>query len=206
MFTGISNVPLDSVTNVEFIANNRTSPGILVFTASMQLLYMNREARELSGRMNETRDGRRANGVLSIEVTELCEEVLRLLNDREDSKDWEQVRFRRVAGQATKPVLIRAFAIPGSSEMRDGRILILMEEVGGRKEAHAERAGERFGLTARKQAVVMCLIKGLTNKEIANRLMVAEQTVKEHVKHIMQKTKTNTRTGVLSRIVLEAGQ
>lgn len=205
MVTLTSNAPLDSVTNVESIANNRTSPGILVFTASMQLLYMNREARELSGRINETPDGRRANGVLPIEVTGLCDEVLRLLRAREDTKDWEHVQLRRVVGHPTSAVLIRAFAIPSSSEMRDGRVLIMMEEIGGRKEAHAERAKERFRLTDREQTVVIYLIKGLTNKEIANRLMVAEQTVKEHVKHIMQKTKANTRTGVLSRILFGSG-
>ena len=37
----------------------------------------------------------------------------------------------------------------------------------------------------------------MTNKEIANEMQVTEQTVKEHIKNIMKKTKTLTRTAVL---------
>jgi predicted transcriptional regulator len=44
-------------------------------------------------------------------------------------------------------------------------------------------------------------VKGETNKEIGIGLGIAEQTVKEHIKKIMHKTKTTTRTGVLMRIL-----
>ena len=44
------------------------------------------------------------------------------------------------------------------------------------------------------------LAKGWTNKEIANALGITEQTVKEHIKHIMEKTGSSTRTGILARI------
>jgi DNA-binding NarL/FixJ family response regulator len=45
--------------------------------------------------------------------------------------------------------------------------------------------------------VVQHLLKGWTNKEIANEMRVSEQTVKEHIKHIMKKTTTMTRTGIV---------
>src|SRR5439155_278668 len=67
----------------------------------------------------------------------------------------------------------------------------------------AERGvpGERFRLTEREQAVVEHLIKGWTNKEIAANIGVAEQTVKEHIKHIMGKTGSTTRTALLVKIL-----
>ena len=49
--------------------------------------------------------------------------------------------------------------------------------------------------------VVQNLLKGWTNKEIANELGVTEQTIKEHIKHIMAKTKTTTRTGILVQVI-----
>jgi DNA-binding MarR family transcriptional regulator len=42
---------------------------------------------------------------------------------------------------------------------------------------------------------------GFTNKEIANRINLSEYTVKEHLKRIMQKTQTTTRTGLLARMI-----
>jgi DNA-binding NarL/FixJ family response regulator len=47
---------------------------------------------------------------------------------------------------------------------------------------------------------VELLLKGYTNKEIADAVGVTVQTAKEHVKHIMEKTKTNTRTGIVMAI------
>ena len=44
-------------------------------------------------------------------------------------------------------------------------------------------------------------MKGWTNKEIANAIAISELTVKEHIKHIMDKTRTSTRTGILVKIL-----
>jgi len=41
---------------------------------------------------------------------------------------------------------------------------------------------------------------GLTNQEIAQAMDVTEQTAKEHIKHIMEKTSTTTRTGIVMAI------
>jgi len=76
-----------------------------------------------------------------------------------------------------------------------------MEEIGRRQEALIEQAKEMFHLTEREVAVVQHLLKGWTNKEIANALHVTEQTVKEHIKHVMTKTKTTTRTGILVQVL-----
>lgn len=86
---------------------------------------------------------------------------------------------------------------------REKRILIVMNEVGigAWQDNIIAQAKEKFCLTAREITVVQHLLKGWTNKEIANEMGVAEQTVKEHFKHILEKTETTTRTGVVMRIV-----
>jgi len=54
--------------------------------------------------------------------------------------------------------------------------------------------------------VIIYLMLGFTNKEIANRLNLSKYTVKEHLKRIMQKTKTSTRTGLLARMIFPTPQ
>jgi predicted transcriptional regulator len=44
-------------------------------------------------------------------------------------------------------------------------------------------------------------LKGWTNKEIANEMRLAEQTIKEYFKHISEKTTTTTRTGIAMTII-----
>lgn len=48
-------------------------------------------------------------------------------------------------------------------------------------------ARTRLGLTNREQELVGLISQGLTNKEIANRVQLAEQTVRNHVHHILRK-------------------
>ena len=78
--------------------------------------------------------------------------------------------------------------------------MILLEEIGRRKEELNEETKERFRLTEREQVVVQCLTKGWTNKEIAAALNLALPTVKEHIRHIMEKTRTSTRTGIVVQL------
>jgi DNA-binding CsgD family transcriptional regulator len=47
---------------------------------------------------------------------------------------------------------------------------------------------------------------GFTNKEIAMRLNLSEYIVKEHLKRIMHKTNTRTRTGLLARMIFSTPQ
>jgi DNA-binding CsgD family transcriptional regulator len=40
----------------------------------------------------------------------------------------------------------------------------------------------------------------LTNKEIASSLGITEPTVKSHIRGLMDKTRSTTRTGILSQV------
>ena len=63
------------------------------------------------------------------------------------------------------------------------------------------QAKEMFHLTARETTAVQHLLKGWTNKEIANEMRVTEQTIKEHFKHIAEKTGATSRTGIAMTII-----
>ncbi|WP_232839921.1 MULTISPECIES: LuxR family transcriptional regulator [Nocardia] len=56
-------------------------------------------------------------------------------------------------------------------------------------------------LTGREREVLALLASGATNAQVADRLTVAESTVKSHVKHILHKMGTPNRAGAIARYV-----
>lgn len=52
---------------------------------------------------------------------------------------------------------------------------------------------EKFGLTQRQMVVVTNVVAGLSNKEIAQKLSISEDTVKHHLTNIFDKTGVSTR-------------
>jgi len=55
----------------------------------------------------------------------------------------------------------------------------------------------KLGLTTREQQVVGLISQGLTNKEIADRLCIAEHTVRNHVHHMLRKLGVKHRLAVV---------
>ncbi len=170
----------------------------------MQLLHMNRQASELSKQINAVEQGggglKSAHGVLPTALTELCGEIIKALHVRTEAKDWEQFEIKRVAGNPEQPILLRGFGLPDRGGVQHARLVVTLEELARRQQLNTDQAKEKFQLTNREQSVVEHLAKGWTNKEIANTLQITEQTVKEHIKHIMRKTNSTTRTGILVQI------
>jgi two-component system nitrate/nitrite response regulator NarL len=62
-----------------------------------------------------------------------------------------------------------------------------------RRLAAARRQAQMFGLTRREQEIVRAVIDGDTNKEIARRLSISENTVKRHLMHIFNKVGASSR-------------
>ncbi len=189
----------------DVVADQRAGPGIVVLSTSMQLLHMNRQAGDLSIKINEaeknSQERKAATGVLPEALTGLCGEIVKALHVRTEAKDWEQFEVKALAGDPERPILLRGFGLPDKGGVQQSRIVVTMEEVGRRQKPTTELAKERFHLTDREHSVIEHLTKGWTNKEIANALGITEQTVKEHIKHIMRKTNATTRTGILAQVL-----
>jgi DNA-binding NarL/FixJ family response regulator len=56
---------------------------------------------------------------------------------------------------------------------------------------------QRLGLTRREQQLIPLVAEGLTNKEIANRFCLSEQTVKNHLYRMKQKVGADDRLAIV---------
>lgn len=75
--------------------------------------------------------------------------------------------------------------------------------IGGRAfERVIQRVVENKNLSRREAQVALCCVEGLTNAEIGARLLVSEQTVKFHLRHIFIKFGVKRRAELISRLLL----
>jgi DNA-binding CsgD family transcriptional regulator len=58
-----------------------------------------------------------------------------------------------------------------------------------------------YGLSKRQQEVAICGIQGLSNRQIAERLFIAEQTVKDHLHDIFEMMKINRRSELAAKVL-----
>jgi len=59
---------------------------------------------------------------------------------------------------------------------------------------------QQLGLTRREQQLIPLIAQGLTNKEIANRFCLSEQTVKNHLYRMKHKVGADNRLGIVPAI------
>ncbi len=99
----------------------------------------------------------------------------------------------------------------GTSQAEAARALAVFEALGAAPEAErarqlvesfgAEAAGRSGDLTPREQEVVHLLADGLTNRQIAERLVVSEHTVHRHVTNILRKLSLPSRAAAAAYAV-----
>ncbi|MBX9693781.1 MAG: response regulator transcription factor [Cyanobacteria bacterium] len=77
-----------------------------------------------------------------------------------------------------------------------------LEEVGAiARMAAASYGGPYESLSSRERDVLELLVKGLTNKEIGEKLYITRDTVKTHIRHIMEKLAAKDRTDAAVKAV-----
>jgi DNA-binding CsgD family transcriptional regulator len=180
------------------VSEKRTGPGVLILSGSSSSKFMNRRGWQLIQEINQAQSVERG-ALFPRPIMEIYSEIQKL-SAEEKVNDWEQVEIRRLAGKAKRRILLRGFVFPGQQHEKTLLVVILMERVRYR-EMNLDGA-DGLGLTEREHQVVRNLVKGWTNKEIASDLGITEQTVKAHIRQVMTKMGTTTRTGILSKLLL----
>lgn len=182
--------------DTQSFASQRAGHGILIVTLDGRILWTDSRATELCQQMRVATE--RLEGTLPLRVVKLVQEIGELLQLRNHPKDWEAFNVKRVIKGCETHIFVAGIGLPaGVGHGTESTVLLTLDVIAPRKSVSRLQA---FQLTAKEITVAELLLKGSTNKEIAHAIGVTVQTAKEHVKHIMEKTKTNTRTGIVMAI------
>jgi DNA-binding CsgD family transcriptional regulator len=181
--------------------------GIILFNSTGQLLFMNTEAQTFTRELQPLSTKENGACLIPEKIHSVVRDLIGRLMHCNDPKDCESIQVERLCFANDQRLLLRGFCIPDEPLARNSRFLVIMEKLNQQKlECLDADMQQRYHLTEREQMVIIYLMLGFTNKEIANRINLSEYTVKEHLKRIMHKTQTTTRTGLLARMIFPTPQ
>ena len=176
--------------------------GVILFNSTGHLLFMNSEAQAFIRQLQPLSTRENGTCLIPEEIHTVVHSLVLRLIHCDHPKDLESFQVERLWFASGQQLLLRGLCIPDEPLARNSRCLVVMEKLNQHKlectDAYIQRL---YHLTEREQMVIIYLKLGFTNKEIAGRMNLSEYTVKEHLKRIMHKTKTTTRTGLVGRMI-----
>lgn len=175
--------------------------GLILFSNAGQLLFMNQEAQDYIRLLQPYTAKENGTCLIPEVIHSIVRELVSRLMRCRHHRDCETIQVERTSCGSEPHLLLRGLCIPDEPAVFSSRLLIILENLNQKLGSPDVNVQQRYHLTEREQMVIIYLMLGFTNKEIANRLNLSEYTVKEHLKRIMQKTKTTTRTGLLARMI-----
>ncbi len=112
-----------------------------------------------------------------------------------------------VSGAASKDAIQRAYAEHGVFACLEKQTFERISFCHVVEQATRQRkpGGKLAALTDREREVLELLARGMTNKEIASRLLVSTNTVKRHLKSIFEKLNVHTRAAAAAKAIEEQG-
>jgi len=182
------------------IIRSRQAPGIMVFDQNHRLLYSNREILGLIPEiLTDEPNGERRIAVPP-EVVALCKQLRRASAAAGQDYKLETTCALKVDGRQ-QVVSLRAFLINGhGGGHTPDYVMVLVEKVVASHEPDFARVQQDFNLSRRELEVLRKICAGLPNRAIADELFISEHTVKDHIKHIMQKMKVSSRNGIVAAL------
>ncbi|MEE9615130.1 MAG: helix-turn-helix transcriptional regulator [Thermodesulfobacteriota bacterium] len=181
------------------IVRKRSMPGVVILSTEEEPVYISDDALRTLKEINGT-DGSPPDTAPPIpdEVYRLCRSMNGGSKDEEDapshsaaiSRDGRQYMMR------ASPL----FRTETQKESEPSYIMVVIEPYLKERRVDTTRTVARFGLSKREAQIVDEVVKGGTNREIAEELGIREDTVKDHIKNIMRKMDVHSRTAIFSRV------
>lgn len=180
------------------IVKRRASPGVLVFDIGGHLLYSNWDALEMITALEGNKTVQVGSDLdLPAEITTLCQEASRQLAATEGGNGGQLPRAVLVS-KAGLAFSLRAFFMGDHGNgLSPTHVTVLMEKIVEKHEMDFTKAEKDYFLSRRESDVLRLICQGKTNREIATILFICEDTVKGHIKKIMQKMEVNSRSEII---------
>ena len=176
--------------------------GVIMLSHGRQILYINPVAKRLVQELQESESSVTSAQPLPRQLVGLCQTLQGQLAQHSDREEWKHVQVQQAITTSKRRLLLRASGLPGESSSSGHRMLIFLEvPAPDRVPTPAPMPPKSLHLSIRQQAIVDGLIRGLSNKLIAEELHVSEYTVKEYLRTIMLKMQVGTRGAVIARFL-----
>jgi len=167
--------------------NSLSATGFLLIDLSFKSLYANQPAVEILSYGGEFRS--------AIRFVALAQERLRgIFKMNEFAGQVGAVTFQ----SGRRHYICRPFLIEGSG--LPAMAALLFERQLHDSASRMLDGGRRFHLSPRECETVLLLSHGMTTKEIADRMSVSPNTIKQFVRTIMSKMGVTTRTGIIGKL------
>ena len=118
----------DSAYAVRSAVRTARTSGLVVFSSTRKVLYVNKAALALLMRLNRKENGHSANHAIPGSVDRLLEEMLLMLRMAGRHHGWTELTTRRLTAAQDQPIWVRAFGIPGQRDDQRSLIIITMQE------------------------------------------------------------------------------
>ena len=110
-------------------AHDPVGVGLAVFSSSAQVLYLDRPARRFLQRINLSEKGYATDGALPLILTELYDELLKVVCDRTKAQCWACVVVKRVIPMQGFQMVLRGVGLPDRHGIERARIVFAMQEI-----------------------------------------------------------------------------
>jgi DNA-binding CsgD family transcriptional regulator len=171
------------------IIKRRSVPAVLFFDFNINLTFCNNEASEIITSLPD----------LYERIQNLCLEVKNAGSTAPpDRANAQQTAIYR--GSRSALFAIRAFPVGAATDEEASHIMVLVEKIAEKHTVDLEKAKNKYHLSKRELEVLQLISSGLTNKKIAEKLFIGEQTAKDHVRNIMRKVGVRSRAALISAL------
>ena len=175
----------------------QTSTGIILFTLTGRLAYANETAREILKELCRGRPKAEECGLmLPLAVRDDCDSMLETRPARSDPLLAAPAR-RTLGSETSRYALNYQFVDLEINAAPAGFLMVTISRPNRLFDVLNKRLSANFGLTDREIEVVVLILEGRRNSEIAQQLFISEFTVKKHIQNIFEKMKVGNRTSVL---------
>ena len=103
-----------------------TGPGIVVLSPSLQVLHMNRRAMALLNQLEHTAQSIGAERAVAAPLHQHCQDIIKTLQARLESNNWEQFQQYRTIGDSSHSILLKGFGLPDRRGLLHSRIVMLL--------------------------------------------------------------------------------
>lgn len=158
---------------------HQAKQGVCIFNCKLEKIYANEKAKQVF---------RAISVELCLEFRENCQNFMAMVREKEDNV----LTYSGMLSQRYEVFHFSLFSFYSEEQI----FVMVVFHYTSSAENHPE--GE-VSFTPREKMILQAIAVGKTNKEISEQLSIGFETVKSHVRNLLAKTGTSSRTELISK-------